>query len=110
MNACAISSRRRILGVGKNSASSADRDRRQPGQTRPARTVALGKTLGRSFAADEVPDAIERLVDRYLALRDSEAERFIDTVQRVGTEPFKASLYGTPDQTPQTRSRQLAAA
>ena len=100
-----------ILGVDKNGAEFYQIEiGGNQGETRPGATVALGKTLGRSFAADEVPDAIERLVDRYLALRDSEAERFIDTVQRVGTEPFKASLYGTPDQTPQTRSRQLAAA
>jgi sulfite reductase (NADPH) hemoprotein beta-component len=100
-----------ILGVDKNGAEFYQIEiGGNQGQTRPGATVALGKTLGRSFAADEVPDAIERLVNRYLALRDSEAERFIDTVQRVGTEPFKASLYGTPDQTPQTRSRQLAAA
>jgi sulfite reductase (NADPH) hemoprotein beta-component len=105
-----------ILGVDKNGAEFYQveiggnqgeklRDGRQPGAT-----VALGKVLGRSFSADEVPDAVERLLGRYLELRDSEAERFIDTVQRVGTEPFKASLYGDPDQTPQTRSRQLAAA
>ncbi len=100
-----------ILGVDKNGAEFYQVEiGGNQGETRPGATVALGKVLGRSFSADEVPDAVERLVNRYLELRDSEAERFIDTVQRVGTEPFKASLYGNADQTPQTRSRQLAAA
>jgi sulfite reductase (NADPH) hemoprotein beta-component len=100
-----------ILGVDKNGAEFYQIEiGGNQGETRPGARVALGKTLGRSFAADEVPDAIERLVNRYLELREGEAERFIDTVQRVGTDPFKASLYGTPDQTPQTRSRRLAAA
>jgi sulfite reductase (NADPH) hemoprotein beta-component len=80
------------------------------GETRPGATVALGKVLGRSFSAAEVPDAIERLVQAYLGLRDGDAERFVDTVQRVGTDPFKAALYGNADQTPQARDRQLAAA
>ncbi len=100
-----------ILGVDKNGAEFYQIEiGGNQGETRPGATVALGKVLGRSFSADEVPDAVERLVNRYLELRDSEAERFIDAVQRVGTEPFKASLYGKADQTPQTRSRQLAAA
>ena len=100
-----------ILGVDKDGAEFYQIEiGGNQGETRPGATVALGKVLGRSFAAEEVPAAIERLLNRYLELRDSEAERFIDTVQRVGTEPFKASLYGKPDQTPQTRSRQLAAA
>ena len=100
-----------ILGVDKNGAEFYQVEiGGNQGETRPGATVALGKVLGRSFSAEEVPDAVERILGRYLELRDSEAERFIDIVQRVGTEPFKASLYGNPDQTPQTRSRQLAAA
>jgi len=57
-----------------------------------------------------VPDAIERLVRCYLGLRDSEEERFIDVVQRVGVEPFKAHLYAKADQESRAHSRQLAAA
>jgi len=52
-----------------------------------------GKVIGPSFAADEVPDVIEAVVDTY---RDRRAanEHFIDTVKRVGLEPFKASANG----------------
>ena len=80
------------------------------GETRPGAKPALGKVLGPSFSQAEVPDAIERLVHRYLELRDSEEERFIDTVHRVGVESFKAHLYAKADQAPAARDRQLAAA
>jgi sulfite reductase (NADPH) hemoprotein beta-component len=80
------------------------------GETRPGAKAALGKVLGPSFSQDEVPDAIERLVRCYLGLRDSEQERFIDVVQRVGVEPFKAHLYDKADQRPSAPERHLAAA
>ena len=72
--------------------------------------ATLGKVLGPAFAQDEVPAAIERLIACYLALRDSDAERFIDVVRRVGVEPFKEGLYGQRDQGRARRGRQLAAA
>jgi sulfite reductase (NADPH) hemoprotein beta-component len=72
--------------------------------------AAIGKVLGPSFAQHEVPDAIERLIACYLEHRDSEAERFIDVVRRLGLEPFKECLYGKRDQGHHSRGRQLAAA
>ena len=48
-----------------------------------------GKAIGPSFAADEVPDVIEALVDTYRDQRSSAAERFIDTLRRVGADAFK---------------------
>lgn len=56
--------------------------------------AAIGKIIGRSFARAEIPDVVEKLVQTYLAERDSEAERFVDVVQRVGLEPFKLGVYG----------------
>jgi sulfite reductase (NADPH) hemoprotein beta-component len=44
-------------------------------------------------ARSEVPDVIERLIAAYLEQRESEHERFIDVVHRVGLEPFKAYVY-----------------
>jgi sulfite reductase (NADPH) hemoprotein beta-component len=41
-----------------------------------------------------VPDVIERLIGCYLERRDSEAERFVDVVHRIGIEPFKERVYG----------------
>ena len=49
--------------------------------------------IGPSVARDEVPDVIERLIAIYLERRDSEHERFVDVVHRVGIEPFKAHVY-----------------
>jgi len=57
--------------------------------------AALGRVIGRAFAAHEVPDVIERLVGCYLVHRDSPAERFVDVVHRIGPDPFKDSVYGT---------------
>ncbi|CAG9170667.1 Sulfite reductase [ferredoxin] [Cupriavidus laharis] len=58
--------------------------------------AAIGRIIGPSFARDEIPDVIEQLIKSYLAMRDSEAERFIDVVERVGFEPFKAAVYQNP--------------
>jgi len=49
-----------------------------------------GKVIGPSFAADEVADAVEAVIETYRAKR-SNAERFIDTVRRLGTAPFRAA-------------------
>jgi sulfite reductase (NADPH) hemoprotein beta-component len=53
---------------------------------------------------------IERLIECYLERRDSEAERFIDVVHRVGVDPFKERVYGSADQRAARRRGQLAAA
>lgn len=52
-----------------------------------------GKVVGPSFAAEEVPDVIEALIDTYRGQR-SGAERFIDTLHRVGLDPFKSAANG----------------
>ena len=52
-----------------------------------------GKVIGPSFAADEVADVIEAVIDTYREQRDTN-ELFIDTVRRIGLEPFKASANG----------------
>jgi len=60
--------------------------------------AALGKVIGPSFARAEVPDVVERLICFYLDQRESEVERFVDVVHRIGIEPFKAAVYGNADQ------------
>jgi len=57
--------------------------------------TAIGKVIGPSFAADQMPDVIERLIGVYLRERNDE-ERFIDTVRRLGIEPFRDHVYATP--------------
>ena len=60
---------------------------------RQGNDAALGKVIGPSFARAQVPDVIEQLIGVYLARRDSEAERFVDVVHRLGLEPFKEAVY-----------------
>ena len=48
--------------------------------------------IGPSFAADEIPDVVQRLLEVYVRERTDE-ERFIDTVRRLGIAPFKAHVY-----------------
>ncbi len=52
----------------------------------------LGKVIGPSFSADEVPDVIEKVVATFRDYREPE-ERFVDTVRRIGLEPFKERVY-----------------
>jgi sulfite reductase (NADPH) hemoprotein beta-component len=49
-----------------------------------------GRVIGPSFAADEVPDVIEALVQTYRRERRP-GERFVDTVRRTGVAPFRAA-------------------
>jgi len=55
--------------------------------------AALGKVIGPSFARGEVPGVIERLISVYLEQRESDDERFVEVVRRIGIEPFKAHVY-----------------
>jgi sulfite reductase (NADPH) hemoprotein beta-component len=80
------------------------------GLTRPGAPAAVGKVIGPSFARADIPDVIEKLVRVYLQRRDSEAERFIDVVWRIGAEPFKERVYGDHHQRQERRSRSLATA
>jgi len=58
-----------------------------------------GKIVGPSFAADEVPDVVEALIDAYRTERTGPGERFIATLRRVGLEPFKAAANSVRRQT-----------
>jgi sulfite reductase (NADPH) hemoprotein beta-component len=49
-----------------------------------------GKVIGPSFAADEIADAIEAVIATYRRERIA-GERFIDSVRRLGTAPFRAA-------------------
>jgi sulfite reductase (NADPH) hemoprotein beta-component len=55
-----------------------------------ATTAVPGKVIGPSFAASEITDAVEAIVDTYREQR-SAGEKFIDAVKRLGLEPFKAA-------------------
>ncbi|WP_186082183.1 nitrite/sulfite reductase [Burkholderia gladioli] len=59
-----------------------------------------GKVIGPSFSAREVPDVIDAVLSAYVRLRlpgaadtgnEGRRETFVETVARVGLEPFKAA-------------------
>ena len=52
----------------------------------------IGEVIGRSFAATEIPDVIERMITTYLALRQ-EDESFGEAVARLGLPPFREAAY-----------------
>jgi sulfite reductase (NADPH) hemoprotein beta-component len=58
-----------------------------------AEDASLGRITGPGFDEDGIVDAVERVTDRYLALR-ADGERFLDTYRRVGFDPFKEAIYG----------------
>lgn len=56
---------------------------------------SIGKIIGPSFSAHQMPTVIERLLEVYVRDR-IEDERFIDTTRRLGVAPFKEHVYATP--------------
>jgi sulfite reductase (NADPH) hemoprotein beta-component len=60
------------------------------------RQTALGQILGPSFAQEEIPDVVEKILEVYLQRREN-GERFIDTFNRIGLEPFKEHVYAKAD-------------
>ncbi|MCU6433797.1 nitrite/sulfite reductase [Undibacterium sp. Jales W-56] len=60
--------------------------------------AAIGKIIGPSFAAGQMPEVIARIIEVYVRDR-LENERFIDTAQRLGIAPFKEYVYASPIKT-----------
>lgn len=58
-----------------------------------AEDASIGEILGPGFSEHEIGDAVERMVEAYRTLR-APGERFLDTVRRLGIEPFKTVAYG----------------
>lgn len=57
--------------------------------------ASVGKIIGRSFSFAQIPAVIERVLQVHVQQR-FEDERFIDTVRRVGIDPFVEYVYATP--------------
>jgi sulfite reductase (NADPH) hemoprotein beta-component len=53
----------------------------------------LGALLGPAVPYDEVADVIEDVVAAYIELRERPNELFVETVKRLGVEPFKDRVY-----------------
>jgi sulfite reductase (NADPH) hemoprotein beta-component len=58
--------------------------------------VALGEVIGPSVAKSRVAPTIGRILEVYLERRENTDETFLQTVRRLGVEPFKERVYA-PD-------------
>ena len=56
-------------------------------------SAALGDRAGPGFSAEALVPAIERLVGKYLEIRSTPKESFIETYRRLGAAPFKDAMY-----------------
>jgi sulfite reductase (NADPH) hemoprotein beta-component len=56
-------------------------------------SASIGQILGPGFAAEQVPDAVEKIIDTYLRLRAGKDETFLEAYRRLGAQPFKDVLY-----------------
>jgi sulfite reductase (NADPH) hemoprotein beta-component len=54
---------------------------------------SIGEIIGRGFGPDEITNAIETVVETYLAHRRDPSEKFLDAYRRLGPAPFKEALY-----------------
>jgi sulfite reductase (NADPH) hemoprotein beta-component len=57
-----------------------------------AEDASIGDILGPAFGEHEIVDAVEHVIDVYLERREK-SERFLDTVRRLGIDPFKERAY-----------------
>jgi len=57
-----------------------------------AQDASIGEIMGPGFGEDEIADAVERVVEVYLAQRKPD-ERFLDTYRRIGMAPFKDAAF-----------------
>jgi sulfite reductase (NADPH) hemoprotein beta-component len=55
----------------------------------------LGALLGPAVPYAQVVDVVEDVVAAYIELRERPDELFLDTVKRIGVEPFKERVYAT---------------
>ena len=58
--------------------------------------ASLGKIIGPSFAQEEIPDVVETIVGVYKEKRNGD-EKFIETYNRIGIDPFKEKVYAKAD-------------
>ncbi len=77
-----------VLGVDKNN----DEFYQVTLGGRQGNDARLGKVIGPSFSASEMPDVVAKIIAVYLENRHAD-EHFIDTFDRIGIDPFKNRVY-----------------
>jgi len=63
-------------------------------QSSGATGAHLGRVIGPSFSAEEMPDVVSQVIDTFVENR-IEGERFIETYGRIGIAPFKERVYAS---------------
>lgn len=59
---------------------------------RQGNDTSIGKVIGKSFYAEDVPTVVMKILTVYVNNRH-EDELFIDTLDRIGLDPFKTHVY-----------------
>ncbi len=59
---------------------------------RQGNDAKLGKVIGPSFSAEEMPDVVSKIIQVYVENRHAD-ECFLDTFDRIGVDPFKNRVY-----------------
>ena len=54
--------------------------------------AAIGKVIGPSFGAEQIPDVMADIIDTFVKHRTAD-EAFIETYRRLGVTPFKEAAY-----------------
>jgi sulfite reductase (NADPH) hemoprotein beta-component len=57
-------------------------------------SASLGRVLGPALPENEVADAVEKVLARYLHERTDAEETFLECYRRLGPDPFKEAAYG----------------
>ncbi len=55
--------------------------------------TSIGKIIGPAFAYDDIVEAVECVINKYMVIRQDKGETFLQTYRRVGELPFKDALY-----------------
>jgi sulfite reductase (NADPH) hemoprotein beta-component len=58
--------------------------------------ASLGSIIGPAFAQEDIPGVVEKLVNVYKAEK-KHGEKFIETYNRIGIDPFKEKVYVKAD-------------
>jgi sulfite reductase (NADPH) hemoprotein beta-component len=61
----------------------------------PAGPALLGEVIGPSVPKDQVAETIGKLLEVYVRERDGDDEQFLQTVRRIGVDPFRERVYET---------------
>ncbi|MBE9608595.1 nitrite/sulfite reductase [Chitinilyticum piscinae] len=77
-----------ILGVDKNNAEFYQITL----GGRQGADAQIGKVIGPSFAQEEMADVMSKIIQVFVENREAD-ERFIDTFDRIGADPFKNKVY-----------------